>query len=213
MARCLKHLGREGDEPDPDGYSEFRYHLYGADGDEKRLIGKFAIEEIAGFLRDTLGAADWDLAFLGRFVAKGSGGWDERAGGWQLHQMAHHDSWEVTYYQGSSDEIGTSIASFRDVGAFIPMVLFKDLKYVDPEVPRNYAADYNRRCREDYFDKFTSDPLTERLFRFMHQVEKETGNDFDQVSDLDELHFAVQCWRGYELPGPRVEDRDGAVHA
>ena len=186
------------------GLSGIHYKLYASHGGQEILIGDFRMEELAAglvcSLRDIEGFGG-DLPLLMLMAPTRPVEWVY--GPWKMKHGGPEDRgyWSLDY--GEWEEV----AVLRDVGGMIPALLFNDLGHLDPETPKTWAEDYERHCREEYFEQYTEDPVVERLFRFLHQLEAETGKNLYELVDIDEVQFAAGTWQGRLLP---KSDRAGA---
>lgn len=168
------------------------------DGHNSRPVANFATEGLALlFLSEclTLFYSDrrsclYDLDDHARAneVKKGDPWRIERLGG------VKGSSWHL-YYE---DEV---IGSTHRCGDLAPISMFQTLESMDPEVGKAWMDEYALWCRQDELRVMRRDPWVEKLFRYAHALDSEAGQEhpFDEQA-LSEFEYALECWRGYELP-------------
>ena len=220
--------GRDPLDPEvarPDGYIDWRYDVrervtgakgahdhpfcvYGgvAGSGTEYHIGCFAFEELGQVVVDDLRMFDsmqgvgFDV--LSTMVAPQTPR-EQTAGPWTLHKVSNDGQcWWLNF-----DELDA--ANFRGSGSLLPQLLFDGVaRAMDLETPRAWKAEWDRESREEYLDTFTKDPVDERVFRSLHQLEKETGKSIERLYDSGELCMALLFWRGYELPASTQERKN-----
>ncbi len=70
------------------------------------------------------------------------------------------------------------------------------------EVGQAWLDEYTLWRRQDTLKGIQQDPWVEKLFRYAHALDSEAGHEhpFDGAEVLSDVGYALQEWRGYELP-------------
>lgn len=205
---------REGEECGSGILGRPWHHLFARDGEDECRIGAFATEELAGVFRDTLEDLqefqhiNGGLFFSEMRRAHGDLVSHLKKGFFEVSAHEDFDCWCFEY--GIHE-----FAQIRDVGSFLPYLFFRELTRFD--WAEKHVCEWTDECdrvsRERHFKKATETPAGEQLLRYLHKFEKAYGAgilDDDLGCPLDcwdAIGFAVEEFRGRELPAGPHEDR------